>query len=182
MNEQSALAFDTGNDTATARLYQAPPNWDSLVARSRRTLPALCRAVVSEVTKAPGCNGFLRDDTGLLGRSLRILVQAYAIGILSSVEIESTVLSGPESFSVTFNLAPSAADLRNFRRRHRALVVHCLARVYWLAWATHENDSPSGSESYVEGTEWESDRWPHALKEAHNRLEWATFVDQVERD
>jgi hypothetical protein len=113
MNRESALSIYAENDTPIARVYKAPPKWEGLFAESRGILLPLCDSVVSEATQGPPTNGFSTDEIATITRSLRILVHAYAIGILSSAEVESSVLANPSSFAVTFSVTPSEAELRS---------------------------------------------------------------------
>lgn len=67
--------------------------------------------------------------SGLTGFLLATLTYCYAVGIYSSEDVESACRRNPRVKSLTHNMDLDCQTIRRFRRRHRAWIETCLARV-----------------------------------------------------
>jgi Transposase domain (DUF772) len=65
---------------------------------------------------------------------LTVLTYAYAIGLSGSEEIQRRIPADPQLRYLCAKTAPSASDLRGFRRRHRVLLLRSLSQLFKLAW------------------------------------------------
>jgi len=116
---------------------------------------------------------------------LSLLGYAYASGVYTSGEIESSSRTDGMMRYLCANHFPSATELRRFRRHHRPQLVDCLSRVF----ERNQRNPESGNSNQSDSARWESargsDRWESAevyRSEAEKRVDFAVRADSMALD
>jgi len=122
-----AVNFDQPADETPVSIERFP---DDL--RSRLDWRRLLQLVLDAVLAQPLDSAPQSTRPAVL---LTLVTYCYAVRLLGSRDIEDATKDRPEVAYITRGMAITAADIRRFRRTHRAQIENCLARV-WISGAS----------------------------------------------
>lgn len=150
-------------------------SWERLLQQARGILPELILDALERGGVPSSSARLTGTDSTSTSRLLNVLIYAYAVGNFATAEILMDWNAGRFQPAMLADPVPDVSSVVSFRRRYRPLLKTCLTHLLVLVWA-HPPPRPDPFEGNPRAL------WEQADAEAQRRLEWAQFVDLLDRE